>query len=265
MNLNDPSPPPNFPKLQIITVDPPRLTQREKYGGLFYLGIVGLIVVVSLVGWFSWNAWMLRDVWSNVYILHDRARSEDERIHAASALSRDNQVNAQQRWDIALRKPLPALARYIMAESWSTEILKEDPALFAKIVANSEGWPPWLRLLGVRLMAVAACEGVIFPPDVLNAIEARPEADFKPWVDFIRAVSPESDVDAAARLRTQATLNSPGAGLAKELVEALEDSPPGRTHRLATATLWLRMNDPAVAPIWNGWTERDGQIVRSRP
>src|SRR5262249_43027053 len=50
-----------------------RRSGREKYGGLFYLGLAGLLVVVSLVGWFASNAWSLRAVWFNVYVLHDQS------------------------------------------------------------------------------------------------------------------------------------------------------------------------------------------------
>ena len=60
---------------------------REKYGALFYLGVGGLVVIVALVGWFAWQAWSLRDVWTNVYILHDARRSEPDRVQAAYALA----------------------------------------------------------------------------------------------------------------------------------------------------------------------------------
>ena len=32
---------------------PPPRGQREKYGGLFYLGIAGLVSLVGLIGWFG--------------------------------------------------------------------------------------------------------------------------------------------------------------------------------------------------------------------
>src|SRR4051812_20566407 len=105
-------PRPSFPPLPIITPPAsPRRSAREKYGGLFYLGLLGLATIVGLVGWFAYGAWLLRDVWSNVYVLHDAARPSDDRIRAAWALSRDPRVNQRQRWDIALRRNLPDLAR----------------------------------------------------------------------------------------------------------------------------------------------------------
>src|SRR5258708_14408164 len=106
------SPRPTFPQLPIVTLDPPpKLSQTEKYGGLFYLGITGLVVVVGLVGWFAWSAWLLRDVWTNIYVLHDEKKPEVDRIRAAYALSRDTRVDPQHRWDLALLRPLPPLAR----------------------------------------------------------------------------------------------------------------------------------------------------------
>ena len=72
----------NFPVLPIVTPGEakPRLTVRDKYGGLFYLGVIGLAILVALVAWFAWGAWSLRAVWSNVYVLHDRNRPEAERV-----------------------------------------------------------------------------------------------------------------------------------------------------------------------------------------
>ncbi len=63
--------PPEFPDLPIVTPDPPRRSESERYGSLFYLGVGGLAVLVVLIGWFGWSAWSLRDVWTNIYILND--------------------------------------------------------------------------------------------------------------------------------------------------------------------------------------------------
>ncbi|MGA7495704.1 MAG: hypothetical protein WBX00_03165, partial [Isosphaeraceae bacterium] len=62
----------SFPSLSIINnPQAPARRQREKYGILFYLGILGLIVLVTLVGWFGYRVWSLRDVWAKVYVLND--------------------------------------------------------------------------------------------------------------------------------------------------------------------------------------------------
>src|SRR5262249_795696 len=125
-----------FPSLPIVTPDPPsRLSGREKYGGLFYLGVIGLFVLLLLVGWFIWGAWSRRDVGGTVYFLPDRNRSDEERIRAAYALSRDPQVNPRQYWDICLRKPLPELARYLVAEVLPAETALADPRGYTLTVA----------------------------------------------------------------------------------------------------------------------------------
>ena len=261
--MSDEMPAPfRFPELPIVSIDPapPKLSQSEKYGGLFYLGIAGLAIVVGLVGWFGWSAWSLRAVWSNVYILHDESRSEDDRIRAAFALSQDLRVNGQQRWDIGLRKPLPPLARYVIAESWTTDIVKSDPSLFAAIVAFSEGWPDWLRLLGVRAMAVAAAEGTSYPDKPLESLANHTDPFFKLWVDYIQSVS--GDETAIIRLKKAELSNGPTAPIAKELSRAIEAGSFERTKHLGEATRLLRGLDPEAARIWVGWTERDGEPAR---
>jgi hypothetical protein len=265
MNSDPPPKPTIFPTLPIVTVDPPRLTEREKYGGLFTVGIAGLFVILGLVGWFGWSAWSLRAVWGNVYRLHKSNLTEAERIEAAYALSRDSRVNSQQRWDIALRKPLPPLARYLLAEAWTADTATGDPAGFAKIVALSETWPEWLRLLGVRLMAVAAAEGTEFPEDTLETLAGRADPSFRVWIEYIRAVSGRGDPLAAGRLRELAKSGDPSATLANELASAIEVGTSERQQHLATATRWMRAHDPLSAKIWQGWEEHDGRLTPTRP
>ena len=76
-----------FPSLPIINnPQAPARSQREKYGTLFYLGILGLIVLVTLVGWFGYRVWSLRDVWAKIYVLNDAREPEARRIQAAFSL-----------------------------------------------------------------------------------------------------------------------------------------------------------------------------------
>ncbi len=139
--------PPIHSDLPIITPDPPRRSQAQKFGGLFYLGIGGLAVLVLLIGWFGWGVWSLRHVWTRVYILNDAGRPEPERIDAALALSRDPDANQRQLWDLALSRVPPPLARYLLAEALTSEAIQADPSGYALAVARSEGWPDWLEAL----------------------------------------------------------------------------------------------------------------------
>ncbi len=49
------------------------MSLREKYGGLYYLGIGGLIVSMFLVGSFFYDLYRTRDLWAAVYVLYDSA------------------------------------------------------------------------------------------------------------------------------------------------------------------------------------------------
>jgi hypothetical protein len=267
MTPDDPTrrPPSPFPSLPIVTIDPPRKTQREKYGSFFYLGIAGLLISVSLVGWFSWQIWSLRGVWTNVYILHDESRPTEARIAAAYLLARDARVTGQQRWDIALRRPLPDMARYLVAESLTTDLVKADPAQFARVVAFSDGWPEWLRLLGLRAMAAAASEGTTFPPDPLEALAKHDAPLFACWADYIRAVSGDGDRAAASRLRKRAEGQGPEARSARELARAIEAGSFERATHLTAAARLIRTDSPEAARVWEGWVEDGDRLARPRP
>src|SRR5208283_1346841 len=149
-----------FPSLPIINnPQAPSRSQREKYGTLFYLGILGLIVLVTLVGWFGYRVWSLRDVWAKIYVLNDAGEPEARRIQAAFSLGHDPRVEQRQLWDLSLRRGLPELARDILAEGIGPELVAEDPQGYVTAVARSPDWPDWLRLGLARPMAYAATRG----------------------------------------------------------------------------------------------------------
>src|SRR5262249_36981592 len=145
---------PRFPDLPILNpggrVTPAPRGQREKYGALFYLGIAGLLLLLVLIGWFAYGVWSHRDLWAEVYVLHNRGRTESDRIEAAYRLSRNPRLADAQKMEISLRRDLPDLARYLLAEAVSTEAVARDPRAYAMAVARSPGWPDWLRLLLAR-------------------------------------------------------------------------------------------------------------------
>ena len=68
-----------------------------------------------------WGVVLLCAVRTNIYVLHKSGRPESDRVQAAYVLSRDSRVNQRQYWDICLRKPLPGLARYVIAEALTAE------------------------------------------------------------------------------------------------------------------------------------------------
>ena len=192
------TPPPNsFPELPIVTPDPPRLTLREKYGSLYYLGIAGLVITIGMVGLFAFGVWATRDIWRAFYVLNDPSRPESERIKSAWVLARSNTVNDAQRMQVALTKDLPLLARYVVAEGLTSEAIRADPKGYALMVARSEGWPDWLRLLMARPMAYGAGEGYRIAWEPLDLLRENKDPAIALWATYTRAVMPPGDPTAS--------------------------------------------------------------------
>jgi hypothetical protein len=260
----DPLRPLHFPTLPIVTPDSPapKRTAVERFGGMFTLGIVGLVVMVGLVGWFGWSVWALRDVWSNVYVLHDTSRPEKDRIQAAYDLSRNPKVNARQLWDIALERRLPPLARYLIAEALPAAATEDDPRGYVLAVARSEGWPEWLRVLLARPIAYEASEGGRFPREPLEELAKNPDPAVALWAVF--ALARPGDEEARIRLRVSAGQGS-FAPVAEQLLIALDATTPAeRTASLDAATLWLREHHPASVSVWKGWRIKNARVEPDR-
>jgi hypothetical protein len=267
------SPPPRdpsgfrFPDLPIISPDAAQTSRstRDKYGGLYFLGLSGLLIVVALVTWFAWGAWTHRAIWRNVYVLHDASRLEAERVVAAYALARDGRVNQRQYWDVSLRRSLPPLARYVLAEALTGEAVAGDPRGYALAVARSEGWPVWLRLLLARPLAYAAAQGMPLPADAMRELRDRhhdPAIDL--WAEFALAASTPADGPATAALERAAATDGPNRPFAEKLLAALRSQGVERTQRLDDATLWLRSHHPAAVAVWEAWNVEAGRLVPKR-
>ena len=252
-----------FPSLPIVTPDPPRRSAVEKYGGMYLLGLAGLVVVVGLVSWFAIGVWSLRAVWSDIYILHDESRPIAERVQAAYALGRDPRVTPPQRWEMCLRKPLPELARYVLAESLTAEIVRADPRHYSLMVARSPGWPDWLRLLLVRPLAYGAAEGLASPREALVELGRHHDPAIRLWADFARSASPDvaTDPDAGKELERTAANDGPDRELAVLLREALRAEGAERARILDRATLWLRDHHPESARLWEAWEVRGDRLA----
>jgi hypothetical protein len=255
-----------FPDLPIVNPDVPVPSrgQREKYGGLFYLGIAGLLLLVALVGWFAYGVWSLRDVWADVYALHDASRGESERVEAADRLSRSPRFSDAQKLEMSLRRDLPDLARYRLAEGVSTEVVAQDPRGYALAAARSPGWPDWLRLLLARRLAYGAARGYDIPREALDELRRHPDPMIGLWAVYALAVLPPTGPDPAmtAELEKAAQAAGPNRELAAVLLGALHAPPGDRERRLDEATLWLRHHHPQAAKIWQGWELRKERMVR---
>lgn len=263
----DPTPGPDprvreFPSLPIVSPDPARRSLRERYGALYYLGVAGLGLMVALLGWFAWGAWTLRNVWVQVYVLHDPSRPEPDRIQAAYDLSRDARINQRQLWDVGLRKSLPPLARYVVVEALTAEAAAADPRGYGASVARSEGWPAWLRLLLTRPMAYAAAFDLPVARGSLAELARSPDHATALWATFALAEGSEGEPAHDASLRREAATDGPDRPLAAHLVAALDSARlEDRLKALDAATLWLRHNHPEAAALWKGWEVVGDRLV----
>ncbi len=242
-----------FPKLPIIDSIPappqPR-TERDKYGGLFYLGAGGLVLLVAMIAWFSFSVWHMRDVWAEVYALHDSKRSEAERIESAQELSRDPRVTDKQLMEICLRRDLPEQARYLLAEAVSVDAVARDPRAYALAVALSEDWPDWLRLVLSRRLAYGATRGYAIPEVGLEQLAKHRDPMIRIWADYSLAVLPGLKTGAASRLAEAARAPGDNGKLAAMLLEAKDAPLEDRERRLDEATAWMRHHHPEAARIW---------------
>jgi hypothetical protein len=243
-----------FPKLPIIVLDPPQQqpprTKRDKYGGLLYLGVAGLVVLGAMIAWFAYSAWQLRDVWAEVYALHDSKRSDAERIQSALKLSRDPRVTDRQLMEICLHRDLPDQARYLLAEAVSTEAVASDPRAYAFAVALSPDWPDWLRLVLSRRLAYGATRGYAIPQSALEELEKSNDPMIRLWAEYALAVLPGLKTDAAAKLEEAARATDENGKLASMLLAAMSAPTEERELRLDEATKWLKHHHPQAAQIW---------------
>jgi hypothetical protein len=256
-----------FPPLPIIRPEPPPRSASQKYGGLYILGLGGLIVLGGLLSWFGISFWSMRSVFRDIYILHDAGRPEVERVQAAYALSQDARVTQRQYWDILLRKPLPDVARYLLAESLTAEAVADDPRGYVIAVAYSKGWPNWLRLQALRPLAYAADQGYEFPQEALSGLRQHPDPVIRLWATYIACAQASGNrkVDNEARqfLKKAADQDGDNRDLAVLLIAALESDGSERTKFLDRASQWIRTHHPESARIWEKW-EIEGNTIRPR-
>ena len=253
-----------FPRLPILSsseIPPPRLSQREKYGGLFYVGIAGLVFLIGLVGVFTYGMWSLRGVATDIYVLHDAKRPDAERIVAAFRLSRDPNLEDLQRMTMSLERDLPELARYLLAESVSVAAVAHDPRGFALAVARSPDWPDWLRLLLTRRLAYGAGRGYAIPVEPLEELARHTNPMIRDWATYALAVRPGARPQDVAELEKLAEDPSDSGKLATFLLGALH-VPQQRDERLDRQSEWMRRHHPEAARMWQGWGETEGRLVQ---
>lgn len=207
-----------FPNLPIIPASEVRKTQAEKYGGLFYLGAVGLALLIGLIAWFGWGVWSLRYVWSNIYVLNDPSRDEATRLAAAKDLVANPDLTPQQRLDLSLSTTAPIAARILIAESIPREAILSDPKAFPRSIAEKEGLPAELRLVYLRQMAFAADWLEKYPEAPLRKLIKDSKGSAVAWGQFcLSATRKPVDPEGLAK-----QANDAETPLLKLLIQAIQ-------------------------------------------
>jgi hypothetical protein len=237
---------------------------REKYGAFFYAACIGLVGLVALVAWFGFRLWSMRDAWARVYVLHDESRSEQERVRAAYALSRDPRIEQAQLWEMSLRRSLPDLARYLLAEGIGAELVASDPQTYVSAVARSADWPDWLRLVLARPLAYASTRGHAISRERLGEICRRDDPILRLWALYALAVQPRPDPQTAVEIDRATRASGPERELAERLLAAVRAGEAERVAILDQATLWNRAHHGDTLRIWQGWSMRDGEPVKDQ-
>jgi hypothetical protein len=248
---------PRFPELPILSPQEmkrhqqEKRSQKEKFGGLFYLGIGGLVVLISLLAWFGWSVWSMSPVWSAVYVLSDGKRPEAERLTAADRLIHNADVTPRQLWDLSLNRTLPPRARYLLAAALDERALEPDPTAYALAVARSEGWPDWLRLALVRPLAYGA-DRYALPQAPLAELRQHPSVAIQAWAAYAQAVG-RKDAQAREFLSNLAQSDRTRSALAQVLVNAAnapERSAERRTDLDRATELCLELPEVLALGQW---------------
>ncbi len=244
-----------FPTLPILNQPPaePPLSQREKYGGLFYLGIGGLAVVVGLLAWFGHGVYARRSELRDVYILYDTGRPEQERIAAAIRVAHSPGLEDAQRFEMSLDRTLPDVARLALAEGVTIELAAADPRAFGLAVAKSEGWPSWLRLALAVNVARGVARGYSIPRESLNDLSQNPDPMIAVIGLFCRAAVYPPDETARKALDDQAERPDAVGQLAARMRKALDARPHERDPLIDEVARFIRSAHEPTAKVWADW------------
>ena len=120
------------------------------------------------------------------------------------------------------------------------------------MVARSEGWPDWLRLLMARPMAYAVGEGYRIPWEPLDLLRENKDPAIALWATYTRAAMEPGDPRPPGP-RAGRRPGRPFAGLAAAARRRRQRRGEARVPKLDEATAWLGAHHPEAAELWKGW------------
>ena len=201
-----------------------------------------------MIAWFGYSVWQLRDVWAEVYALHDSKRSDAERIESAIKLSRDPRVTDHQLMEICLRRDLPDRARYLLAEAVSTEAVARDPRAYALTVALSQDWPDWLRLVLARRLAYGATRGYAIPEVGAGRTGEALGPDDPSLGGLLAGRAARLENRRGRQARRSSAHHGRQRQARRDALATRGTAPPkSAERRLDEATIWLRHHHPQAA------------------
>ena len=246
-----------FPKLTILPdfspPPQPRLTNSEKYGSLYWMGITGLIASILLVSWFAVNLWMMRDVWQAIYVLHDADSAVDARVQASEFLASDPRMEPSQIQPMIFRKSLPDKARYILAEHLDKALSAKDAGEMIQLLSTEGPTSPpnWLRGHLARLAVITLKPDSSFPVSTMTKFITDPDPIVADWAAFglARCSDPKARQVGLDRLQIRA---KEGSALATNLLISKDGQSVPEVFALNQAIKAMRVEtsqNKAVAPV----------------
>ncbi len=165
--------------------------------------------------------------------------------------------------EMCLRRDVPDLARYLLAEAISTDEVASDPRRFALAVARSTDWPDWLRLLLARRLTYGASRHYAIPREALDELANHSDPMIGLWATAAQAVgAPDPDVKALSVLEQYTHAAGEQGELATRLLNAIRSPEADRERHLDEITVWLRSHHPQAAKTWRGWHEAGQRLDR---
>jgi hypothetical protein len=158
---------------------------------------------------------------------------------------------------------VPELARYLLAESLSAQLVSESPSGFSRIVARSPDWPDWLRLLLLHPLALAADQDIPIPREPLEELQKHSDPMIRLWATYVQAIDP-TPTGLKYLLREESD-GTPERDLEALLAKVRYSPVSIRARLLFDVLVWQRTHHPEAARIWQGWEVRRGKLVETGP